>query len=119
VIGAQRLALGQIGNGGVASSATVSLWDRLVAACPARCPARGGRTISCMAEEEDKGEPDAQESIPRIDRDRLRCSFCGKAYVEVETIVCGPTPSIAICNECVELYTEIMAEERDGPTQAA
>jgi ATP-dependent Clp protease ATP-binding subunit ClpX len=72
-----------------------------------------------MADEEDEREPDAQESGPRIDRDSLRCSFCGKAYVEVQTIVCGPTPSIAICDECVELCTEIIAEERDGPTQAA
>jgi ATP-dependent Clp protease ATP-binding subunit ClpX len=72
-----------------------------------------------MADEEDEGEQDAPQSGPRIDRDRLRCSFCDKAYVEVETIVCGPTPSIAICNECVELCTEIMAEELDGPTQAA
>ncbi len=72
-----------------------------------------------MADEEDEGRQDAQESVPRIDRDRLRCSFCRKAYVEVQTIVCGPTPSIAICNECVELCTEIIAEERDGPTQAA
>jgi ATP-dependent Clp protease ATP-binding subunit ClpX len=53
-----------------------------------------------------------------IDRDALRCSFCGKLYADVETMVCGPTPSVAICNECVELCTEIMAEER-GPTRAA
>ncbi len=72
-----------------------------------------------MAKEEDEDQQDAQKSVPRIDRDSLRCSFCGKAYVEVETIVCGPTPSIAICNECVELCTAVMAEERDGPTQAA
>jgi hypothetical protein len=32
-------------------------------------------------------------------------------------MVCGPTPSVAICNECVELCTEIMAGS--GPTQAA
>jgi ATP-dependent protease Clp ATPase subunit len=34
-------------------------------------------------------------------------------------MVCGPTPSVAICNECVELCTEIMAEQSSGPTQAA
>jgi ATP-dependent Clp protease ATP-binding subunit ClpX len=68
-----------------------------------------------MAEDEVERGRDAHESVPRIDRDRLRCSFCGKAYVEVQTIVCGPAPSIAICNECVELCTEIVAEEREGP----
>jgi ATP-dependent Clp protease ATP-binding subunit ClpX len=67
-----------------------------------------------MAEEEDEREQAAQGSDPRIDRDSLRCSFCGKAYVEVQTIVCGPTPSIAICDECVELCSEIIAEEPDG-----
>jgi phage FluMu protein Com len=62
-------------------------------------------------------EPDAAGAP--IDRDALRCSFCGKVYADVETMVCGPTPSVAICNECVELCTEIMAEERGGPTRAA
>ena len=54
-----------------------------------------------------------------IDRDALRCSFCGKTYADVETMICGPTPSVAICNECVELYAEIMAEEDSGPTGPA
>jgi hypothetical protein len=72
-----------------------------------------------MADEgsESRREPKAT-GVP-IDRDALRCSFCGKAYVDVERIVCGPTPSVAICNECIELYTEIVAKERGGPTQAA
>jgi hypothetical protein len=54
-----------------------------------------------------------------IDRDALTCSFCGKAYADVETMVCGPTPAVAICNECVALVTEIMREERGGPSRAA
>lgn len=48
-----------------------------------------------------------------VDRDRIRCSFCGKRYADVAAMVCGPTPAVAICNECVELVTEIMAEQRD------
>ncbi len=54
-----------------------------------------------------------------VDRDRIECSFCGKRYADVETIVCGPTPAVAICNECVELVTEIMAEQRDSSAPAA
>ena len=34
-------------------------------------------------------------------------------------MVCGATTSVAICNECVERYTEIMAEEPGGPPEAA
>jgi ATP-dependent protease Clp ATPase subunit len=34
-------------------------------------------------------------------------------------MVCGPTPLVAICNECVKLCTDIMAEERGGPPRAA
>ena len=49
-----------------------------------------------------------------IDGANLHCSFCGKAYAEVETIVCGPTASVAICNECVEMCTEIIAEGAAG-----
>jgi ATP-dependent protease Clp ATPase subunit len=38
----------------------------------------------------------------------VACSFCGKARGEVSGIVAGPTPAIAICNECVSLCAEIL-----------
>jgi ClpX C4-type zinc finger protein len=44
----------------------------------------------------------------------IRCSFCGKRGSEVEKIVAGPTPAVAICSECVARCSSIMAEE-DGP----
>jgi len=48
---------------------------------------------------------------------RVRCSFCGKRGDEVAAIVCGQTPDIAICNECVDLCAEIIAEQTaPGPT---
>jgi hypothetical protein len=34
-------------------------------------------------------------------------------------MVCGPTPAVAICNECVASVTEIMREDRGGPGAAA
>jgi ATP-dependent Clp protease ATP-binding subunit ClpX len=55
-------------------------------------------------------------------RESLRCSFCGKDQSEVEAIVAGWTPSLGICNECVDLCAEIMAEQRpphDPPGEAA
>jgi hypothetical protein len=51
-----------------------------------------------------------------FDPDGIRCSFCGKGYADVEPIVCGPTLSVAICNECVDLCAEIIGEQRKGPT---
>ncbi|MDF1536696.1 MAG: ATP-dependent Clp protease ATP-binding subunit ClpX [bacterium] len=41
----------------------------------------------------------------------LRCSFCGKTQDEVRKLIAGPT--VYICNECVDLCTDIIAEEWD------
>lgn len=41
----------------------------------------------------------------------IHCSFCGKSRDRVGGIVCGPTPRIAICNECVDLVAEILRGE--------
>lgn len=58
-------------------------------------------------------DEDAADHAP-IDLETLRCSFCGKSQSEVDDMVCGPTPSVAICNECVELCGEILAEQQSG-----
>jgi hypothetical protein len=112
-------------NGSVAAALRAT--DREVAG--GRAPSRAGKTdrtvdtrsrlaSESMAEKEwEPGQESEQAGAP-IERDALRCSFCGKAYAEVGIIVCGPTPSVAICNECVELCTDIIAEER-GPTRPA
>ena len=39
----------------------------------------------------------------------LRCSFCGKSQNEVKKLIAGPT--VFICDECVELCNDIIAEE--------
>lgn len=44
----------------------------------------------------------------------VRCSFCGKPRDAVRAIVGGPTREIAICDECVALCSEIIAEETGG-----
>jgi ATP-dependent Clp protease ATP-binding subunit ClpX len=41
----------------------------------------------------------------------LSCSFCGKGQREVRRLIAGP--SVFICDECVELCNEIIAEERE------
>ncbi|RLE34993.1 MAG: ATP-dependent Clp protease ATP-binding subunit ClpX [Acidobacteria bacterium] len=40
----------------------------------------------------------------------LRCSFCGKSQHEVKKLIAGPT--VYICNECVEVCLDIIAEDR-------
>ncbi len=39
----------------------------------------------------------------------LYCSFCGKSQHEVRKLIAGP--NVFICNECVELCTDIIREE--------
>jgi ATP-dependent Clp protease ATP-binding subunit ClpX len=41
----------------------------------------------------------------------LKCSFCGKSQKEVRKLIAGPT--VYICNECINLCNDIMAEELD------
>jgi len=39
----------------------------------------------------------------------LRCSFCGKSQEEVKKLIAGPT--VFICDECIELCSDIIEEE--------
>ena len=39
----------------------------------------------------------------------LRCSFCGKSQKEVKKLIAGPT--VYICDECIGLCNDIIAEE--------
>ena len=41
----------------------------------------------------------------------LFCSFCGKSQDEVKKLVAGP--SVYICDECIELCNDIIAEEQE------
>jgi len=40
----------------------------------------------------------------------LRCSFCGNPQRKVDKLIAGP--GVYICNECVDLCVEIIAQER-------
>src|SRR5699024_1065120 len=41
--------------------------------------------------------------------DVFKCSFCGKSQKQVEQLISGP--GVYICEECIELCNEIIAEE--------
>jgi len=43
---------------------------------------------------------------------QLTCSFCGKAQSEVRKLIAGP--SVYICDECIELCKDIIADETRG-----
>ncbi|HEX9641660.1 MAG TPA: ClpX C4-type zinc finger protein, partial [Candidatus Krumholzibacteria bacterium] len=40
----------------------------------------------------------------------LRCSFCNKSQREVKKLIAGPT--VFICDECVDICLDIIAEDR-------
>ncbi len=52
----------------------------------------------------------------RDDDSNLACSFCGKNQREVKKLIAGPT--VYICDECIELCNDIIAEEY-GQEEAA
>ncbi|WP_099158681.1 ATP-dependent protease ATP-binding subunit ClpX [Virgibacillus ndiopensis] len=43
------------------------------------------------------------------EKGQLKCSFCGKSQDQVRKLVAGP--GVYICDECIELCTEIVEEE--------
>ncbi|MEA3332362.1 MAG: ClpX C4-type zinc finger protein, partial [Pseudomonadota bacterium] len=50
------------------------------------------------------------------DQDMLRCSFCGKDQNSVKKLIAGP--SVFICNECIDLCTNIIVGENERETLA-
>ncbi|HHB0431270.1 TPA: ATP-dependent Clp protease ATP-binding subunit ClpX [Staphylococcus aureus] len=51
------------------------------------------------------------------DEENLKCSFCGKDQDQVEKLVAGS--GVYICNECIELCSEIVEEELAQNTSEA
>ncbi|HSV31223.1 MAG TPA: ATP-dependent Clp protease ATP-binding subunit ClpX [Atribacteraceae bacterium] len=47
-----------------------------------------------------------------VEKNRSRCSFCGKNQAEVSKLIAGP--GVYICNECVLLCEEIVREDGKG-----
>ena len=46
------------------------------------------------------------------DKKTVRCSFCNKSQEQVRKLIAGP--DVFICDECVDICAEIMAEEFEG-----
>ena len=45
----------------------------------------------------------------------LRCSFCKKPHADVQKLIAGNS-GVAICNECVDVCTDIVADKFDRPS---
>ena len=55
----------------------------------------------------DSGEPE----MPKKDTEEIfSCSFCNKSQREVKKLIAGPT--VFICDECVDICLDIIAEDR-------
>src|SRR3569623_1511001 len=54
--------------------------------------------------------------IEKRDGASLTCSFCGKAQKEVKKLIAGPT--VYICDECIGLCNDIIAEEIENEDQS-
>ncbi|MEZ4527937.1 MAG: ATP-dependent Clp protease ATP-binding subunit ClpX [Desulfobacterales bacterium] len=50
-------------------------------------------------------------SRKKDDQDNLFCSFCGKNQNEVRKLIAGP--AVYICDECIQLCSEIIEEENE------
>src|SRR6187397_633152 len=53
----------------------------------------------------------AGKNVGTKDNQTLCCSFCGKSQKEVKKLIAGPT--VYICDECIGLCNDIIAEEID------
>jgi ClpX C4-type zinc finger protein len=53
----------------------------------------------------------SRRSAEVADNAILLCSFCGKSQDEVRKLIAGPT--VYICDECIDLCNDIIAEECD------
>jgi hypothetical protein len=51
--------------------------------------------------------------MPVNSDNRLKCSFCGKTQDLVKKLIAGP--GVYVCNECVDLCNEILADEGFAP----
>jgi ATP-dependent Clp protease ATP-binding subunit ClpX len=54
-------------------------------------------------------------SRKKNDNDGLKCSFCNKSQRDVRKLIAGPT--VYICDECVDICLDIIAEERENEDQ--
>ena len=60
---------------------------------------------------------DQQNDASKDTEKPLYCSFCGKSQHEVKKLIAGP--AVFICDECIELCTDIVQDEAEEEVRAA
>jgi ATP-dependent Clp protease ATP-binding subunit ClpX len=55
--------------------------------------------------------------VKQEDRNKLKCSFCGKTQDQVRRLIAGP--GVYICDECIELCSEIISDEFEENTDTS
>ncbi len=64
-----------------------------------------------------RANPGEEPTVPSTKSPIANCSFCGKSNAEVKKIVAGP--GVYICNDCVNLCNEVIAQVEEKPDTAA
>jgi ATP-dependent Clp protease ATP-binding subunit ClpX len=54
-------------------------------------------------------------SRKKVEGEGLKCSFCNKSQKDVRKLIAGPT--VYICDECVDICLDIIAEEKENEEQ--
>jgi len=85
--------------------------------CSKACPTRG-TAIEFLDGPKGREGPDVERRRDESNGN-LCCSFCGKSQKEVKKLIAGPT--VYICDECIALCNDIIAEEveKDEPSTGA
>ena len=52
--------------------------------------------------------------MPNRYEEHLYCSFCGKSQSQVQKLIAGNVKDVYICDECVDLCSELLEEELDN-----
>jgi hypothetical protein len=61
-------------------------------------------------------ETAAVAEVPAEEKDKVpRCSFCGKSHNEVKKLI--GAPKACICNECLDICNEILADDQQSDAQ--
>jgi ATP-dependent Clp protease ATP-binding subunit ClpA len=72
-----------------------------------------GVSIPAIKKEVDCYVGPGKQRRRKRDKADLACSFCGKSQKQVKKLIAGPR--VSICDECIDLCNEILADEGDEP----
>jgi nucleoid-associated protein EbfC len=84
-------------------------------------PAFGAPGAAADEADDEAADDDDDEDYDEEDEDEdgaegaVACSFCGKSQEEARKLVAGP--NVYICDECINLCSQVLREELSGPAE--